>query len=280
MEAGRNLGASFQGMERLVFEQRRACHLLDRGRSGNLATRLHSVFSDKPPPPATIRALLKERERSFPHVVAGAGRIERDERADRADPGASRAQHKRVLVVPRNDVRHIIGAGGATIKHLELTTWAKVEVSNEGDTAEVSISGSAAAVKACIESVQQLLSQHSQRAPAQSSYYATGPPARTPAHAPAPAAPAWESERPRRAWLDGKAGKGGKGGKGQARPTPGSWDWQPGWAGSDGAPGGHGAGRPAPSGWAWDGAEWGARGGHQGQSKWGDSWTHSGAKPW
>lgn len=96
MEVGRSLGVSFQGMERLVFEWRRACYILcerdDRGA-------ITDLFSDRWPEPPKSMAKLTDKEIKFPRL-------------------ATPKKHVHTLSVNKKSVDILLGNQGARIKEM------------------------------------------------------------------------------------------------------------------------------------------------------------------
>lgn len=122
MELGRTLGVSFQGMERLVYEWRRACHLL----SCQQSQMLKEVFSGKPP---KTLARLADADRTLPRLSAKVG-------------------EQKTVPVNQKCVDRLLGNHGALIKTLHNAPGIQyVRVTK--DKKEVMIRGDHNAVQEC-----------------------------------------------------------------------------------------------------------------------------------
>eukprot|EP00930_Biecheleria_cincta_P045499 TRINITY_DN31352_c0_g1_i1.p1 TRINITY_DN31352_c0_g1~~TRINITY_DN31352_c0_g1_i1.p1 ORF type:complete len:902 (-),score=160.98 TRINITY_DN31352_c0_g1_i1:137-2842(-) len=199
MELGRCLGASYAGFERLVFEWRRACHLLQHPISSEeeKLQHLREVFSDDPAPPQALWKL--EEQRTFPSLVEMPCRKGQDASASSNFDNTARASIK--MPIAQEDIGRFLGKGGCNIRELQQNSpgvlglrLVNADESAGREEAVVRISGiSTEAVEACRSRIIQLLS------------------ARTPSsHSPK------KGDLPaRRTWV---SGKGGAAGKSQAPP--------------------------------------------------------------
>eukprot|EP00931_Biecheleriopsis_adriatica_P036192 TRINITY_DN20857_c0_g1_i1.p1 TRINITY_DN20857_c0_g1~~TRINITY_DN20857_c0_g1_i1.p1 ORF type:complete len:926 (+),score=206.59 TRINITY_DN20857_c0_g1_i1:28-2805(+) len=148
MELGRSLGASFQGFERLCFEWRRACHLLQHSEEvEDEVERLQELFSDIPPPPKSLWRL--EEQRSFPSII------------EKPSRSGSERKVSIKMSIKKGDIGRVMGKGGSTIKELEKSSGI-VSIRLEGETESGSdlriVGSSSEAVEACKARVAKLLS--------------------------------------------------------------------------------------------------------------------------
>eukprot|EP00929_Paragymnodinium_shiwhaense_P040624 TRINITY_DN21183_c0_g1_i3.p1 TRINITY_DN21183_c0_g1~~TRINITY_DN21183_c0_g1_i3.p1 ORF type:complete len:965 (+),score=193.99 TRINITY_DN21183_c0_g1_i3:64-2958(+) len=144
MEAGRTLGPSFAGMERLAFEWRRACEMLSSKQPN-----LDKLFEE-----SKARHLRElQEQRNFPHLVQrialNGSRQQRD-----GQYNGGRAEASAEVQVPSHRVGALMGSGGSYIKQLQA--WRGISTIRMDDNAGVMrIKGTDEAVKEVSEMVRQ-----------------------------------------------------------------------------------------------------------------------------
>jgi len=150
MEMGRTLGVTFQGMDRLMFEFRRAHHLLNNfDPNDEHCTDLDQLFSDYPTPPKSVWKLLEQRKFKsvlFPHL---------------RDAPSNKQIVFMDVPLSRGDAGRIIGPGGKTVKMLKESSGIR-SVSVADDDKSVCISGTPESVRVCEKHISQLINESPQ----------------------------------------------------------------------------------------------------------------------
>eukprot|EP00927_Polykrikos_kofoidii_P014685 TRINITY_DN16479_c0_g4_i1.p1 TRINITY_DN16479_c0_g4~~TRINITY_DN16479_c0_g4_i1.p1 ORF type:complete len:1200 (+),score=152.57 TRINITY_DN16479_c0_g4_i1:172-3600(+) len=163
-EVGRTLGVSFQGMERLAYELRRACSLIGENCSEK---QLEELFSDDPPPAKSVWKLLTDQKlqsvlsRGAPQgwPSTDATRKPIADKQSRAANFSGVAQQR--ILVRRDMVARVIGTYGSTMK--ELQRWTGVdsvcldENGPPGTPVTLIITGSSPGVSECGAYVEKIL---------------------------------------------------------------------------------------------------------------------------
>lgn len=153
MELGRTLGTTFQGMERLCFENRRACELLSLGRDEESDNAQLDELFNGPPPERNVFELI--RHRNFPPIF--------DERRRHSQPdrrGFPTRPPKRTVEMPidRADITKLKGPGCKVIQELQSMDGMDFVSIKEDDPAgpKVVLRGAAAVVEQVIEKIELL----------------------------------------------------------------------------------------------------------------------------
>lgn len=162
IESGRTLGAGFQGMERIAYELRRACHLSYEGCDG---LQLVEIFREETYN-SSLRALMDKHP--LPNVFAQARGVTQGTHTKpgigatgSGGKGALKGASRRELVVPQYLVGRVMGKAGATIQ--EMQRWRGMSsvrlIDGHGPAADskLILAGTAAAVEECAKRVKVLL---------------------------------------------------------------------------------------------------------------------------